>query len=87
MSGGLVIVGAMQIIVPLIVVLMHDSIPVLDVVLDPNTCILGMKDVSKVPFASTLVMLQPKGGHAFGQVPTWALAMVRVFNSSPDSWV
>jgi hypothetical protein len=67
MSGGLVIVGAMQIIVPLIVVLMHDSIPVLDVVLDPNTCILGMKDVSNVP--------------------TWALAMVRVFNSSPDSWV
>jgi hypothetical protein len=66
MSGELVIVGAMQIMVPLIVVLALDSIPVLAMLLHPIACIIGMKNISMVSFVPTLVVLQLGGGHAAG---------------------
>jgi hypothetical protein len=59
MSGRLVIVGIMQIIVPLVAVLVLDSVLILATVLDPTACILGMNDVLKVSFTPTLVVLQP----------------------------
>jgi hypothetical protein len=57
--GGLVIVGAMQIIAPLITVLALDTVSVMAAVLDPTARIRGTKNVLKVFFTPTLVMLQP----------------------------
>jgi hypothetical protein len=66
MSGGLVIVGAMQIKVPLIVALALDSIPVLAMLLHLIACITGTKNISMVSFVPTLVVLQLGGGRAAG---------------------
>jgi hypothetical protein len=54
--SGLVVVGAMEMIVPLIVVLTLDAIPVLAMVHDLATSILGTKNVPKVFFILTLVL-------------------------------
>jgi hypothetical protein len=51
MSSGMVLVGAMQIIVLLIVALALNAVPVLVAVLDPTACILGTKNVPKVLFS------------------------------------
>jgi hypothetical protein len=61
MSGWLVLVRAMPVVVPLIAVLTLDAVPVLAMVLDPSTCILGTKDIPNVPFTLTLVVLQLGG--------------------------
>jgi hypothetical protein len=61
MPSGLVIVGAMEIIVPLITVLVIDTIPVLAMVLDPTASILGTKNIPKVFSTLTLSVLQPGG--------------------------
>jgi hypothetical protein len=57
MSDSLVIVAAMQIIVPLIAVPMLDVIPALAAVLDLAACIIGLKNVSTVFFTMTLAVL------------------------------
>jgi hypothetical protein len=57
----LVIVGVMQIIVPIIAALALDMISILVEVLDLATCILGLKNVPKVFIALTLAVLQPGG--------------------------
>jgi hypothetical protein len=60
-SGGLIIVGVMEIIVPLIAVVALDAVLVLVVILDPDACILGMINVLNVSFALTLVVLHLGG--------------------------
>jgi hypothetical protein len=50
MSSGLVIVGTMQIIVPLVAALMLDVVSLSAVIFDPAACILGTKNISKVFF-------------------------------------
>jgi hypothetical protein len=60
-SGGLVVVGAMEIIVPLIAALAIDAIPIFATVLNSTVSILGMKNVLKVFSTLTLAVLQPEG--------------------------
>jgi hypothetical protein len=59
--GGLVIVGTLEIIVPLIVVLSLNTIPILATVLNLDVSILGMNYVPKVCFTLTLVVPQSGG--------------------------
>jgi hypothetical protein len=54
-------VGTMEIIVPPIVTLSLDTIPILATILDLATSILGMNYVPKFCFALTLVMPQSRG--------------------------
>jgi hypothetical protein len=61
MSGGLVIVGTIEIIITPIMALTIDVIPILAMVLNLAASILGMKNVPKVFSALTLVVLQPRG--------------------------
>jgi hypothetical protein len=84
--GGLVIVGVMEIIVPLIMAttLTFDTIPVLVMVLDPVMSIIGMKNFLKAFFALTLAVLQPGGGYATSRVPTRTLVMVEALTSPTD---
>jgi hypothetical protein len=55
-SGGLVIVGAMEVIVSLVVALAISAIPLFAMILDPIMSILGTKNVLKVSSALTQVV-------------------------------
>jgi hypothetical protein len=56
--SGLVIVGEMQVIVPLIAALVFGLASVLPVTLDSAACILGPDNVLKVPFIPTHIVPQ-----------------------------
>jgi hypothetical protein len=86
-SGGLVIVGTMEIIVPLIVVLAIGMISILATILNPVASIHSMKKVLKDFSTLTLVMLIQRERSATSRVPSQALAMVGVLTSLPASWV
>jgi hypothetical protein len=57
MSGGLVVVRAMEIIVPLITMLTIGAVSSSLMILDPVACVPGMKNVLKVFSTLTLVIL------------------------------
>jgi hypothetical protein len=57
MSGGLVVVRAMEIIVPLIMMLAIGAVSSSLMILDPVACVPGMKNVLKVFSTLTLVIL------------------------------
>jgi hypothetical protein len=57
MSGGLVVVRAMEIIVPLNMMLAIGAVSSSLMILDPVACVPGMKNVLKVFSTLTLVIL------------------------------
>jgi hypothetical protein len=86
-SGGLVIVRAIGVIVPLVTALTRSMIIVSMMVLDPIASVPTVDDVLSIPCAMTLTTFIRRMWEADGWVPARALAMFGVLTSPPDLWI